>query len=133
MSIVDKMKTTLSNSDVERDDWNVLTNKEDIKEVIKRSKDRPQLIYKHSHRCGTCLVARKEIENNFEAIKEQTDMNFVNVVKNRAVSDEISERLEVRHESPQVLIIHNGEAVWHESHHSIESHDIIENLQILSN
>jgi bacillithiol system protein YtxJ len=43
----------------------------------------------------------------------------VNVIEDRPVSNAIAERLQVKHESPQALLIKNGKAVWHASHWNV--------------
>lgn len=44
---------------------------------------------------------------------------LVRVIEERAVSLALAERLGVRHESPQVLLIRDGRVDWHDSHHRI--------------
>ncbi|HLR76506.1 MAG TPA: bacillithiol system redox-active protein YtxJ [Balneolaceae bacterium] len=124
------MKTTLSSTGIVLDDWNILTDKEDFKQVLSASKSRPQLVYKHSHRCSICFLARKEIENSFDEISKLADMNFVNVIKNREVSNLIAKESGVRHESPQALILQDRDVVWHESHQAIKSEQIMKILQV---
>src|SRR5680860_59586 len=112
------MKQALSNTDPK--DWHTLTEVDEVEQLIEASKNKPQLVYKHSHTCSICFVAKKEVEDKFEAIKEKADMHFVNVIKSRPVSSAVAENLGVRHESPQVLIIDQGKCVWHKTHWSIK-------------
>lgn len=122
------MKRVFSGRDNLREEWNVLTEQQQVGEVMSASRDRPQLVYKHSHRCSICYLAKEEIEDSFDGIKEEADMNFVNVVHARTVSNALAEQTGVRHESPQVLLIRNQEVVWHASHHSIKSEAVLEVL-----
>lgn len=41
------------------------------------------------------------------------------VIEERPVSLGLAERIGVKHESPQALLIKNGKALWHTSHHAI--------------
>lgn len=123
-----RIKDMLKNGDTKLENWNVLTTKAQIVNVIEASERRPQLIYKHSHTCGICLVTKEDLENNFGRISEKAAMNFVNVIKERAVSNAIAEKLDVRHESPQVLVVKNGTCFWNESHYSIKADEIIDVL-----
>jgi len=122
------MKTIFSNTDAIHEDWNVLKQPTQLEQVIEASKNKPQFLYKHSHTCSICHVAKEEIEEQFDAIKAKADMHFVNVIKSRPVSDAIAEELDVRHESPQALIIDMGECVWHKSHWSIKADAILDAL-----
>ncbi len=109
--------------------WNTISNPSHFKEVLQKSEEQPQLIYKHSHRCSVCFVAKGNLEKASGEILEQADMHFLNVVNNRAASDEIASELDVRHESPQVILLNNGEVIWHASHGDIKPENIIETLQ----
>ena len=109
--------------------WSVPEEASQIAKVIEDSADRPQLIYKHSYRCSTCMFAKNRIEEIAERIKEQADLHFVDVVNSRPISNRIAEKLDVRHESPQLLLVHQGEAVWHESHGQITSEAIFAELE----
>lgn len=129
MGIFKTMKNAIKGSGVDKEDWNIITAKEEAEEVINASEDQPQLVYKHSHTCSICFLARQEIEQQFEDIKAKAGMNFLNVIKSRPVSNYIAEQTGVRHESPQALIIDKGEVVWHASHHSIKADAILEALK----
>ena len=47
------------------------------------------------------------------------DVNLVIVQRARELSQEIARRTGVRHESPQALVVRNGEVVWNASHYDI--------------
>ena len=118
----------LTGKDTNLEQWNVLTEERQVADVMEASNNKPQLVYKHSHTCGICHAAKERIEESFGEIEKRADMNFVNVKKSRSVSNTFAETLAVRHESPQVLIIKNGECVWDESHWSINGDTISEVL-----
>lgn len=106
----------------------MITDSSQVALLIEASKDKPQLIYKHSHRCSVCFVAKGDLEMASEKIKEYADMHFVNVVRNREASNEIASELNVRHESPQAILIDNGKVIWHGSHGSINTDALLENF-----
>ena len=109
--------------------WSVPEEATQVSNILENSTDRPQLIYKHSYRCATCMFAKKRVEEIAERIKEQAELHFVDVVKSRPISNRIAEALDVRHESPQLLLVHQGEAIWHESHGQITSEAILGELK----
>lgn len=124
-----KIKDSLMNGDSKLKKWNVLTDISQLEDVVEASGKQPQLIYKHSHRCGTCFISKRKIEGSFDEISSKAGMNFVNVIKARDVSNAIAEKLDVRHESPQVLIVKNGKCVGDESHFAIKADAILEALK----
>ena len=82
------------------------------------------LIFKHSTRCAISSTAKFRLESFWE-----NDINFpvyfIDLLKFRLLSNEISERFSVHHESPQVLVIKNGKCIFNASHLSISVKDIL--------
>lgn len=108
--------------------WEPVSDTAQIGMIIQRSQERNQLIYKHSHRCSVSFIAKRKLENSAEDILAQADMYFLNVVKNREASNLIASKLDVRHESPQVILLSGGEVIWHASHGSIDTTKILEKV-----
>ncbi|HTN08377.1 bacillithiol system redox-active protein YtxJ [Agriterribacter sp.] len=102
--------------------WNILTTEAQLAEILEKSKGRPQLIYKHSTRCGTSSMIKSRLERS--AMPPEIDFHFIDLIAYRALSGKIAEELHVRHESPQVLLIQNGECTYHESHYAIDMEEI---------
>lgn len=131
MSLIDSFKNVFSNSTVETGEyWNRLTDEHQIGEIIEQSQNTPQLIYKHSYRCGVCRFSKSELENASDTLTSRAGMHFVDVNASRKVSNKIVEKFDVRHESPQALLVKNGEVVWHKSHGSIKADSLINCLQV---
>jgi len=84
---------------------------------------RPQVIFKHSTRCGTSAWAKGRLERSKPA--EDIDFYFLDVISGRNLSRTVAEQFHVHHESPQILIIRNGECIYDESHHGISMDDIL--------
>ena len=97
-----------------------LRSSADLDDAIQRSFEQPVIIFKHSATCGTSAMAHEEIEAFVEGAP-WADVFVVSVHGGRAVSDEIAARFKVRHESPQALVIKNGELAWHASHFRVTS------------
>lgn len=110
------------------DIWKTISDPSQLKSIIEASKDRPQLIYKHSHRCSVCFVSKGNLEGASEDILEQADMHFINVVNSREASNHIASELGVRHESPQVILLDDGEVIWHASHGGIKGEAVLDKL-----
>ncbi|MDQ3821320.1 MAG: bacillithiol system redox-active protein YtxJ [Acidobacteriota bacterium] len=80
-----------------------------------RSNKEPVILFKHSTTCPISANAYKQMS------RVKGDVSLVVVQRARDVSNEIESRTGVRHESPQVVLLRNGEAVWTASHFDITS------------
>ncbi len=89
----------------------------DFDALLDASRDQPVALLKHSISCPISARGQKE----FVQLEDDADPPLYAVVVQyaRDVSDQIAERLGVQHETPQVLIVANGEAVYHASHYDI--------------
>ncbi|MGF1669872.1 MAG: bacillithiol system redox-active protein YtxJ [Balneolaceae bacterium] len=131
MSFFSGFKKVITAGRVDESIWNIPETENEVDEIFERSSDRPQLIYKHSNSCSICWFSKSEIESAFESISKYADCHFVNVVRSRPLSNYIASRSKIIHQSPQVLIIHNGIAVWNTSHGSIRAYAVLEQLRAL--
>lgn len=91
-----------------------------------------KLIYKHSPTCIVSLKAKSEVKKVLEKHGQYLDYEFVDVTLDRGRSDEIERDYNIRHESPQVIIIDDKKGpVWHASHFKITFKIIEGNLNKL--
>ncbi len=104
--------------------WNELTDENQLSAIRERSFQRPQVIFKHSTRCGISSVAKSRLEKWTQT--EDFDFYYLDLIRYRLLSNKVAEQFDVYHESPQVLIVRNGECVYDESHLGISLHDILE-------
>ncbi len=100
--------------------WNKLTDITRLEEIKKESYQHPVLILKHSTRCSISSATLGRLERNWKQ-DEVGDLKpyFLDLITYRAISNQIAEDFGVWHESPQALIIHNGECVYDASHFDI--------------
>jgi len=77
--------------------------------------DGPAVIYKHSNRCGTCFRALREVRK-FAERHPNVPVFMIDVVRDRQVSNHVSQHFSVIHQSPQALVIQDGRSVWDGSH-----------------
>lgn len=85
------------------------------------------LIFKHSTRCSISGMAYNRFTRNWNENSEEFPVYYLDLLRYREISDEISRRFGVKHESPQVLLIKNGVCVYHESHNGISPTAVLEN------
>lgn len=105
--------------------WNIPENESDIDQILKSG---IHVIYKHSFTCATCMFAKMRVEEVIEDFSTKASFHFIDVRQNRALSNLIAQQTGVRHESPQLLVIKEGEVFWHASHGAIQSDKLIECL-----
>jgi bacillithiol system protein YtxJ len=98
--------------------WKDLDNSNQLQTIIDASYTQAVAIYKHSTRCSVSFMAKKTIEFNWTF--DSTDVWLLDLLKHRAISNQIEEQLSVRHESPQFLLLKEGKVVYHASHNSID-------------
>lgn len=104
--------------------WIYLTNEEQLAQIKANSNTKPQVIFKHSTRCSISSVAKHRLEKSNQP--EEMNFYFLDLIKYRPISNKIAEDFKVYHESPQVLVIKNGECIYDESHSGIHMEAIME-------
>lgn len=104
--------------------WIPLLTETQLEEIKARSADRPQLIFKHSTRCSTSAVVKGRLERGKGP--ETIDFYYLDLINYRPVSNKIADLFQIDHESPQVLLIRDGQCIYDESHMGITMADIIE-------
>ena len=102
--------------------WTQLSSQESIDGFF--SLDTPQVIFKHSPRCGiSAMVLRRfEASEVFKNSKEK--FWLLHVIENRAMSNALASEFNVRHESPQVLIVRKVNLLYHAAHSAIDANQI---------
>jgi bacillithiol system protein YtxJ len=78
---------------------------QEIDEIIEKSSEKMQIIFKHS---TVCPISRISHEN--------ADIYYLGVIEQRPLSNYIAEKLNVQHESPQMIVLRGGNAIFSESH-----------------
>jgi bacillithiol system protein YtxJ len=106
--------------------WVALTEEIQLDEIISISASKPVLIFKHSTRCGISRMALKTFEREFDLEETQISIHFLDLLNYRTLSQDISTKFGVMHQSPQVLVIRSGKVIYQESHYSITAEAIRE-------
>jgi bacillithiol system protein YtxJ len=105
--------------------WIPLCSLQQLDEIL--TTPGPVLLFKHSTRCSISHVALERL--NRSSLSDLATSYLLDLLSYRDISNAIATRLEVHHESPQVLLIKNGECVYDESHLSIAVEEIEEELK----
>ena len=107
--------------------WTELRTKTQLEQIHEESRTKSILIFKHSSRCSISRMALDRLERKWNA--EQTlhiKPYFLDLLSFREISASVANQFDVEHESPQVLIIENGQSVYDRSHFDIDYHKILE-------
>ncbi|TDO83163.1 bacillithiol system protein YtxJ [Flavobacterium chryseum] len=100
--------------------WIELTDILQLQEIEAISNEKPVVIFKHSTRCSISKMALKQFEREYD-LNDTVDAYFLDLIAHRDISNEIANKFNVYHESPQLILIKNGKAVYDVSHSDIDA------------
>ena len=105
--------------------WHQLNTLSQLNEIDVLSQEKPVLIFKHSTRCSISAMALNRFERGFDESAVFVPY-FLDLITYREVSNEIEKKYRVMHESPQVILISGGNAIYDTSHNGISFEKINE-------
>ena len=103
--------------------WKELSSVEELDKLI----DSPNAVFalfKHSTRCAISAVAKKRLELSWEKQNPEIPIYYIDLIQNRTLSNYIAEKFNVMHGSPQLILLRNGQSIYHASHLSINPKSI---------
>jgi len=101
-------------------DWINLNSVEQLNEIDEKSKEKAQVIFKHSTRCSVSTFAKRILTSEYnDEVQAKADVYYLDLISFREVSNEIASRYSVYHESPQILVIKDGKCVYDASHSEV--------------
>ncbi len=92
--------------------------------LFEESHTKPVVFFKHSSTCGISAGVRDIVS------KLDAELNLIIVQTERDLSNEIAARTNIRHQSPQAIVIKDGRAIYHESHYDITPEDIENSVNV---
>lgn len=104
--------------------WRTLEDTSQLDAVEKLSHEKVVVIFKHSVTCGISNMVWHQFQNEIDFSNDHIEMLYLDLLAHRDVSNEITRRFQVLHQSPQILVIKNAEVVHHASHSAIHISDI---------
>ena len=97
-----------------------LNDVQSLDAAIAESADRPVLLFKHSRYCGVSCEALDELQSHIDAAADgKVSYRMITVQTHRPVSDAVAQRLGLRHETPQAILLRDGKVIWNASHFRI--------------
>ena len=108
-------------------EWTQLTSLNQLEKIKEESKDRHVVIFKHSTSCYISKMVLNGFESNlpYDQLNDAYSFYFLDLIKYRSVSNKIAEDFNVRHESPQLIVIKDSIAVHNSSHSSISVEEML--------
>ncbi|HEX5965602.1 MAG TPA: bacillithiol system redox-active protein YtxJ [Pyrinomonadaceae bacterium] len=94
-----------------------------LQSLISDSKQKTVLVFKHSNACGVSARAYRELE------KLEGQVNLLEVQAVPDLSRELENFTGVRHETPQVILLRDGKAVWNASHFDVNAASVSQALK----
>ncbi len=94
--------------------WKTLDNLSQLDQIQKDSYERIQAIFKHSTSCPLSLMAKSRIDREWKL--DDVIPYYLDLKVYREISNAIATKWKVNHESPQIILIKDGEAIFDESH-----------------
>lgn len=101
-----------------------LNKMEQFDEIDEISHSKPVVLFKHSTRCIISRTVLKQFDAEFQFPEDKIDWYLLDLLNHRELSNEIASRYNVVHQSPQIVVIRNGKAIFNESHDSISVDDL---------
>jgi bacillithiol system protein YtxJ len=103
--------------------WTLLETAEQVDEIKKQPGY--SIIFKHSTRCSISMMAKKRFEMDADELPADISLYFLDLIKYRELSNKIAADFQVYHESPQLLLIKDGECILDQSHGQISVEEAV--------
>ncbi len=97
--------------------WTSLESAEQLNNI--KHQEGYSVIFKHSTRCSISMMAKRKFELDWTDLPEDISLYFLDLIKYRELSHQIASDFQVYHESPQLIVIKDGECVLDLSHGQI--------------
>jgi bacillithiol system protein YtxJ len=97
--------------------WNPLTDVHQLDEIVETSQNQPVVIFKHSTRCSISSTALSRFERAWGPTENAAF--YLDLIAYRPISLEIAAKFGIEHQSPQVLVISQGNCTYSATHWDI--------------
>ena len=105
------------------ENWSTIESIQQLEAVDKQSFNQPIVLFKHSTTCSISAMAKARLESASDG--ETPQLYYLDLLAHRDVSNAIADKYGIRHESPQVIVVQNGKAMYNASHGAINMNDLI--------
>jgi bacillithiol system protein YtxJ len=105
--------------------WNKLSEVNQLDALVEESMQMPVVIFKHSTRCSISSAALGRMQRGWTNEHDKAKAYYLDLIAYRDVSHAIAQRFGVEHQSPQVIVLRKGEAIYDTSHNMISAEDLL--------
>lgn len=105
--------------------WKELTSDDQFLDLFGQGK--PFAIFKHSTRCSISSMAKNRLEGSWD-LDDNTPIYYLDLIQYRNVSNLIADKLNVQHQSPQLIVFNGTDVVYHASHNAIHVDHVKESI-----
>ncbi len=119
MSIINKIFGGSAEEKQSPEFWSHINSEADLEKAVEESHNKKVAIFKHSTRCFISKTVLKNFEREVAASDKDVSFYFLDLLAHRDLSNKIADELGVQHQSPQLIVLENGNAVKNASHQSI--------------
>lgn len=109
--------------------WLPFESESDLEKIIELSFNKPVAIFKHSTRCSISSVAKMRLSSSWK-FDEELPIYYLDLLSHRSLSNLIAQKFNVEHQSPQLIVIKDGEQIYYNSHLSISVKEVKKALEI---
>ena len=120
MGFLDQIFGKKEDQDHSKSLWKKIESQKDLDAAIEKSSQQKVLIFKHSTRCFISKTVLRSFEKQMQASDKNFGYYFLDLLAHRSISNEIESRFDVVHQSPQLIVLENGKAIYNASHQNID-------------
>jgi bacillithiol system protein YtxJ len=103
---------------------------EDYRQLVEASKERPVFLYKHSTVCPLSKTAWERF-SEFSEQEQGPEFWRILVREHKDLARQIAKETEIPHESPQVILFQDGQAIWKASSRGINADNMARQIKRL--
>ena len=106
--------------------WNKLESAADWENIIRQSHEKNVLVFKHSTRCSISQMALDRLNRSWKPeTQSQVSAWYLDLLNYREISNRIAADTGIEHQSPQLLLLKDGQCIKSESHQAIRLEDFV--------
>ena len=120
MGFLDQIFGKKEEQDQTKSLWKKIETQKDLDLAVEKSFQQKVLIFKHSTRCFISKTVLRSFEKQMDNSDKNQSYYFLDLIAHRDISNEIENRFNITHQSPQLIGLENGKAFYNASHQSID-------------
>ncbi|MEX2379484.1 MAG: bacillithiol system redox-active protein YtxJ [Vicingaceae bacterium] len=109
--------------------WTSLESHEELADALNDSKSGLAVFFKHSTTCPVSAAAKRRLELEWEKFNGDQSVYYLDLLAKRSISNEIEAATNVVHQSPQLIVVRDGDVIYHASHLSISAEKAAKYIQ----